>query len=158
MDADGHAWLGDAQLGRWTGTTWDADVRLTLLELRFLADRGIPHPCRDLPILPAPRTDLHTHFAGCVRGPDLVRIGAAHGMSVPADLARRAGIDASGELRRSAGGAAELSLADTTDAVRARYASALALPVDVQSTHHDMGRVYDLRRPGRRHPPLRPLR
>lgn len=140
---DGQAWLGDTHLGAWTKDGWRPDAALAPLELRFLADRGVPHPASGLAVLPSPRTDLHTHFAGCIGGPDLVRIGAAHGVVIPEDLARRAGLDASGDLRLDA----------TTDAVRARYAAALSLPVDVQSTHHDMNRVYDLRRPITKHRP-----
>ncbi|MEZ4318406.1 MAG: NUDIX domain-containing protein [Myxococcota bacterium] len=138
-----EAHLGAVRLGHVDAAgAWVVDTPLTALELRFLADRGQPHPTVDAAPW-APRTDLHTHFAGCVGGADLVRIGADTGVVFPADLLELAGITASSDL----------PLADAPDAVRHALAESLALPVDAQCTHKDMDRVYALRRPITKHRP-----
>lgn len=145
-----EAVLDGRLLGRWQDDRgWTPLTPLTAFETRLLADRFLAARA-GLPPAPAleasayrPRTDLHTHFAGCVRGADLVRIGAAHGVIYPAALLQEAGIGATGDL----------PLAAAPDEVRAALARALALPVDAACTHQDMDRVYRLRRPLTKHAP-----
>ncbi|MCB9678981.1 MAG: NUDIX domain-containing protein [Alphaproteobacteria bacterium] len=138
--------LGDVVLGTRAADGWAPETRLTALELRFLADRGFPHPTPAAVETFAPRTDLHTHFAGCVHGADLVGIGAATGVVFPAKLLALAGIAAT----------ADIPLAAAPDAVRDALARALSLPLDTQHTHKDMDRVYALRRPITKHRPAFP--
>lgn len=135
--------LGPVELGRFDPEQgWRMSTRSTPLELRYLADRGHPHPVGPLP-RQTPRTDLHTHFAGCVGGEDLVRIGAETGVRYPAALLRLAGIAAD----------ADLPLAQASEPVRAQLARALGLPISAQCTHQDMNRVYALRSPLTKHRP-----
>ena len=136
--------LGEVELGRWSAPQgWRPGTSLTAVETRFLADRGFLPPGRAPALSWAPRTDLHTHFAGCVRGPDLVRLGAAHRVRYPAALLAEAGIGASEDL----------PLDGAPPELLAALARALALPVDAPCTHQDMDRVYRLRRPLTKHAP-----
>ena len=146
--AERLASLAGRALGRWTPAEgWRAETRLTAFETRFLADRRFLPPAPGLASAPVRlRTDLHTHFAGCVRGADLVRIGAAHEVVYPAALLLEAGI----------GATQDLPLREAPEALRAALARALALPVDAPCTHQDMDRVYRLRRPLTKHGPAFP--
>ena len=78
--------LGQTELGRWDGVTLPQVTRLCPFELRYLAETGFPHPRAHSGVDEPPLTDLHTHFAGCIRGADLVRIGAEHGVVYPRAL------------------------------------------------------------------------
>ena len=67
---------------------------LSPFETRFLADNGYPHPVpEEVSEQPSALcTDLHVHFAGCVRGEDLLRIGREYRVAYPGHLLARAGI------------------------------------------------------------------
>lgn len=122
--------------------------RLSPFELRYLADTGHLHPvpvgleerCRGARLV----TDLHTHFAGCVAPDDLLAIGEAHDATVPAGLLAEAGIR---------GASAAVAIRDLSAEVRARYAAALAVPLDRRVTFRDMERIYRLRAPITKHRP-----
>lgn len=140
-----RALLGGLELGTWDGRAWRPGTALTALEVRFLADRGHPHPARATEAFRV-RTDLHTHFAGCVSGADLVQIGRAHGIVYPRALLAEVGC----------GAEADLPLAGMPEELAAQLARALELPLDAQCTHQDMDRVYRLRRPITKHLPAFP--
>jgi hypothetical protein len=124
----------DGRLGPWT-------ARLTPFELRYPADNGFPHPGHRTVVTHRhrPSTDLHTHFTGCPRGEDLVRIGLENDLSFPSRLLETAGIQA--------GSGSEVRLAALSPAVRETLAARLVLPVDRQSTFAGLERVYALRGP-----------
>ncbi len=133
---DGTARLGGVVLGHWRDG-WEAGTKLTALELRFLSDRGFPHPARNVAAMAAPRTDLHAHLAGCVRPEALLAIGAKHGVHYPAGLLAEIGVEV----------AKDLELARAPDNLVEKLARALALSIETVHTHQDMSRVYKLRRP-----------
>lgn len=119
--------------------------RLAPFETRYLADNGHPHPAG----APAGQaaglaTDLHTHFAGCVRGDDLVAVGLAAGVAYPAELLESAGIRLE---RRGA-----VPLAELSPELRGTLARALVLPLDRQVPFAELERVYRLRGPITKHP------
>jgi len=116
-------------------------ARLTPFELRYLADNGFPHPGHRTAVTHRrrPATDLHTHFTGCPRGEDLVRIGLENDVAYPSRLLETAGIQA--------GPGPEVRLAALSPAVRETLAARLVLPVDRQSTFAGLERVYALRGP-----------
>lgn len=128
------------------------DVRprhlLSPFELRYLADTGHVHPVPPgLHGSAGPArlaTDLHTHFAGCVAPGDLLAIGESHGAAIPGALLEEAGI-------RGVAGAA--SIPELSAEARARYAAALAVPLDRRVTFRDMERIYRLRAPITKHRP-----
>ena len=73
------------------GTLLDvARHRLCPFELRYAADHGrlhpVPNAARDPGPIVTPITDLHTHYAGCISGSDLVTIGIEHGVTYPSAL------------------------------------------------------------------------
>lgn len=137
---DGEARLGEVVLGRWRDG-WEPATKLTALEVRFLADRGYPHPAGAVIAAAPPRTDLHTHFAGCLRPDALLEIGAKHDLRYPAALLGELGIEVAEDLR----------LASVPANVREALGRALALAIDTQHTHQDMSRIYKLRRPITKH-------
>lgn len=137
---DGEARLGEVVLGRWSNG-WEPVTKLTGLEVRFLGDRGQPHPAGAVVAAAPPRTDLHTHFAGCIRPDALLAIGARHDLVYPAKLLAELGIDSSEDLR----------IAAMPANVREALGRALALAIDTQHTHQDMSRIYKLRRPITKH-------
>jgi ADP-ribose pyrophosphatase YjhB (NUDIX family) len=119
--------------------------RLAPFETRFLADNGHPHPPGAEDSGPALlTTDLHTHFAGCVRPEDLVATGVACGVSYPADLLEQAGI--------RTGKKDQIPLAELSPDLRALLAARLALPLDRQVPFAELETVYRLRGPITKHP------
>ncbi len=138
---DGEARLGEVVLGRWREGGWETVTKLTALEVRFLADRGSPHPAGVVVAAATPRTDLHTHFAGCIRPDALLEIGAKHDVRYPAKLLGELGIGVAEDLR----------LASAPANLREALSQALALAIDTQHTHQDMSRIYKLRRPITKH-------
>lgn len=118
--------------------------QLSPFELRYAADAGRLHPvppgARSVAEIPTPTTDLHTHFAGCVRGAELVALGAAHGVAYPRPLLEEAGA-------RPSGGAGDVPLDELPEPVRARLGERLEVPLDRCVTFLEMERVYRLRAP-----------
>ena len=116
------------------------DYRLSPFELRYAADNGVLHP---IPLaartanVRAPVTDLHSHVAACVRAEDLVALGAAHGIVYPRALLADAGIHSEHDL----------ALAELPDALAARLARRLSIPLERRITFLEMERIYRLRSP-----------
>jgi ADP-ribose pyrophosphatase YjhB (NUDIX family) len=114
--------------------------RLSPFETRYLAENGHPHP---IPKTDAPRvklaTDLHVHFAGCVRAADLVRIGLEHNIRYPVALLEEAGI----HIERTG----EVALSELTPELLSALRRSLGIPVDRQITFLEMERIYRLRAP-----------
>lgn len=111
---------------------------ITAFERRTRATTGRPPPRafdgQDAP----PATDLHAHFAGCPRPETLIEVGLRHDLAVDGALLDEAGLR---------GWSGPVPLSRLNPAQRARYAAALALPLDRQSTFRDMERAYRLRGP-----------
>lgn len=112
-------------------------------EARFLAQYGRPLPPLDpaqLAALPrcSPRTDLHTHFAGCPRAGDLLRIALEADAHYPAELLTAAG------LRGHQGG---VRLAAVPEEHRKLLEKKLSIPLDRRITFGEMERIYRLRQP-----------
>jgi ADP-ribose pyrophosphatase YjhB (NUDIX family) len=117
--------------------------RLSPFELRYAADTGRIHP---VPLAARaepswrPVTDLHTHFAGCVSGADLVRIGA----DVVYPFLEEAKIHALSGTK----------VGDWPPVVQQRLAAQLEVPIDRRVTFLDMERIYRLRSPFTKAPAL----
>ncbi len=118
---------------------------LTAFEARFLADNNVPMTLPTGAPRFSPRTDLHTHFAGALRGRTLVELAAAEqGITVPRSVLSEAGIDARQDVFTS--------LLD--EPARERLARSLDVPLDRQITFRDMERLYARRSPFTKHPRL----
>ena len=120
--------------------------RLSPFEARFLAENGHPHAIPDLasPAGEAPRTDLHTHFAGCVSAPDLVQLGVELDLGYPARSLAAIGV--------TVAPLGEVALRDLPESARARLIAALDLPLDRQVPFATLSRLYRLRAPLTKHP------
>jgi ADP-ribose pyrophosphatase YjhB (NUDIX family) len=123
------------------GSTLDVSglgYRLSPFELRYAADHGRLHPipfaARTTEKVRTPTTDLHTHYAGCVSGADLVEIGQAITMS--SALLADAGVHIDASAAR---------IGDLPEGARSRLASSLSVPIDKRITFVDMERIYRLR-------------
>jgi len=113
---------------------------LSPFEMRYLADNGLPHPVADRGAADAALvTDLHTHFAGCVRPDDLLRIGLESEVSYPAALLLEAGVRAEGAER--------VALASLPPELLSLLRQCLGVPLDRQVPFVEMERVYRLRAP-----------
>lgn len=125
----------------------DGAYLLSPIECRFLADNGAPHPAfvEAAHAATTPITDLHTHFAACVRGGDLVRLGAGHGVSYPGALLAELGIRAQGD---------RVELATLPDRTLDLLGARLAVPHDRQITFLEMERLYRWRSPLTKQPAL----
>jgi ADP-ribose pyrophosphatase YjhB (NUDIX family) len=122
---------------------------LSPFELRYAADMGGFHRIPLAARLAGPangvlKTDLHTHFAGCVGADDLVRLGAEAGVFYPRALLEEARFQASEDL----------DLGSLSGSLRERIARRLEVPLDRRVTFLDMERVYRLRAPLTKAPPM----
>ncbi|MEQ8985014.1 MAG: NUDIX domain-containing protein [Deltaproteobacteria bacterium] len=117
--------------------------RLTPYEARFMAETGTVHPRRRGTANVALRTDLHTHFAGCLTAEALVEVAVEAELVYP-DL------DALG-IRQTDGRVDRLS-----SSVRRTLAERLAIPADRQVPFAAMSDVYRRRSPITKHLPLLP--
>lgn len=121
----------------------EARYALSPFELRYASDTGRLHPvplaARAAEAIAWPRTDLHTHFAGCVLAEDLVALGAAHGVAYPAALLEEAGV--------RTGRAGDVALSELAPELRTKLASRLEVPIDRRITFREMERIYRLRAP-----------
>ena len=150
--------VGDSVVARVCGGVVTEHRPLTAFGARFLAENGVPltggplqsHTAAEPAATvghAAPsllRTDLHSHFAGCLSGHDLVDLGLAVDAVVTKDVLAQAGIFCENDMPLSA----------LDDAARARLACALDIPLDRQVTFLDMERLYAMRAPLTRHPAL----
>jgi ADP-ribose pyrophosphatase YjhB (NUDIX family) len=111
--------------------------QLSPFELRYASDHGHLHP---IPVaartksVRTPTTDLHTHFAGCVSGIDLVAMGAS--LPVSKSLLDEAGVHIENT---------STTIGALPDRARERLAHSLSVPVDKRITFVDMERIYRLR-------------
>ena len=118
-----------------------APYLLSAFELRYAADAGALHPVPTearAPLSWTPRTDLHSHFAGCVSGADLVELAAHHGISYPRALLGDARVHTDAESVR---------VGELSPLLRARLAERLEVPLDRRVTFLEMERIYRLRAP-----------
>lgn len=128
--------------------------RLCPFELRYAADHGRLHPVPTAAreagggAIVTPITDLHTHYAGCISGLDLVAIGIENAIAYPAALLAEAGVRTSTE--------ADVLLSDLPDGPRGRLARELAVAADERITFVDMERIYRLRSPITKSPDAMP--
>jgi ADP-ribose pyrophosphatase YjhB (NUDIX family) len=110
---------------------------LTAFEARYLADNDVPLPSAAASSRFVPRTDLHTHFAACLSGAELVELGARHGLVLSPAALEELGVHATRDV----------AVAALDARARGRVAAALDLPIDQQSFFLEMERRYDRRRP-----------
>jgi ADP-ribose pyrophosphatase YjhB (NUDIX family) len=153
--------VSDAALQVFVGNSVVARVRagvvvehrpLTAFGARFLAENGVPLPSGPLqsPKLQMHQghvglhTDLHSHFAGCLSGRDLVDLGLAINAVVSQDALEQAGVSC----------AHDMALDALAPVARDRFANALDIPLDRQVTFLDMERLYAMRAPLTRNPAL----
>ncbi len=115
--------------------------RLSPFEARFLAETGHPHPCSQVtPEKPLGlTTDLHTHFAGCLRPAALVELGLQAGLAYPPRLLEEAGIRVEGTD--------PVPLTLLPAAHRERLKRDLAISLDRQVPFPELERIYRLRSP-----------
>ena len=126
---------------------------LTAFGARFLAENGVP-------LASGPRqtnggtyrgdtgrlrTDLHSHFAGCLSGHDLVELGLTVDALMPKAVLELAGIFCEPD---------KLPLSALQATARDQLACALDIALDRQVTFLDMERIYAMRAPLTRHPAL----
>ncbi len=140
--------LGAITIADLTPERFDARYLLSPLECRFLADNGVPHPSApDAAHVDAtPRTDLHSHFAGCVSGAHLVEMGVEHGVTYPRALLAELGIRCEGD--------GDVELGSLPAPMRALLARRLTVPHDRQITFLEMERFYRARSPLTKSPRL----
>ena len=117
---------------------------LSPFECRVLAETGSPQVLVDLggslTPTPPPRTDLHTHFSGCIVGADLVELGVAAGILYPVERLEEAGIHVHEDVDA-------LPLSALTPSLRARLAEQLSISGQSRITFLDMEQIYRLRTP-----------
>jgi ADP-ribose pyrophosphatase YjhB (NUDIX family) len=124
----------------------DTSYILSPFETRFLAQNGFPHPVENSTVVLRPNlvTDLHSHFAGCVRPSDLIRIGIENRVIYPAHLLEEAGIHIESN--------SSLPLSELPREILKLLENHLAVPLDRRFTFLDMERIYRLRSPITKNP------
>ena len=153
----GNEWqvrVGDGVVARVKGGVLTEHRPLTAFAARFLAENGVPltnGPLQQVVTRTSGeshtdrlQTDLHSHFAGCLSGRDLVDLGLAVDAVIPHAVLEQAGVFCEHDT----------ALGSLEAAARGRFACALDLPLDRQVTFLDMERHYALRAPLTRHPAL----
>nr|WP_295783417.1 NUDIX domain-containing protein [Rhodoferax sp.] len=140
--------VGDSVVARVRAGIVTEHRPLTAFGARFLAENGVPLEGGPLQSHAAAAgvlcTDLHSHFAGCLSGHDLVDLGLAADAVVAKHVLAQAGIFIEHDMPLTA----------LDNVARARFACALDIPLDRQVTFLDMERLYALRAPLTRHPDL----
>lgn len=147
-----QVFVGDGVVARVVAGVVTEHRPLTAFGARFLGENGVPLPGGPLQSAAPPahhaanrlQTDLHSHFAACLSGHDLVELGLAVNAVLPKDTLAQAGIYSEHDM--------PLVVLDPT--ARARFACALDIPLDRQVTFIDMERLYAMRAPLTRHPAL----
>ena len=143
--------VGDSVVARVCGGAVIEHRPLTAFGARFLAENSVPLPGGPLQA-PATvdhrtgrlQTDLHSHFAGCLTGHDLVDLGLAVDAVITKDVLAQAGIFCERDM----------PLGGLEPTAHARFACALDIPLDRQATFLDMERLYAMRAPLTRHTAL----
>ncbi len=118
--------------------------QLSAFECRYLAEYGRLHtvPSGAVPRAEV-RTDLHSHFAGCVAASTLVELAAERGVTYPPALLEAAGIRLQGSR--------PLPVAELSPPIRRALAAKLEVPTQRRITFLDMERIYRLRSPLTKH-------
>lgn len=119
--------------------------RLTPYEARFLAETGVAHPRTSDAIDVVLRTDLHTHYAGCLPAARLVAIGRDAGVSYPQMLLEQVGVRTS---------APEVRIDELGEGAVAALTAGLSIPLDRQVPFREMQSIYRRRAPITKHLPL----
>jgi ADP-ribose pyrophosphatase YjhB (NUDIX family) len=118
---------------------------LSPIESRYLAENDAPLAIPEgQGTIETPATDLHTHFAGCVRAKELIDIGLAAEVAFPSSLLEGIGIHVS-----TAG--ARVRLADLSAPMLAKLEDQIAIPIDRRVPFAEMERIYRLRAPITKH-------
>ena len=91
-------------------------------------------------------TDLHTHFAGCLRPEELIKVGLKHDLAIPADLMSKIGIDTAKYNRDEKNNIKLNDLAKNREDI-AKYADAMRIPLEQQETFNKMEEIYVMRGP-----------
>lgn len=111
---------------------------LSPFEARYLAEHERPHPPAPPMALPQLVTDLHSHFAGCPRGKDLVALGCQLDLPYPTTLLAELGIHVDGE---------QVRLRDLSEGMLQSLAWGLGLPEDQQTPFAELEAIYRRRAP-----------
>ena len=119
--------------------------RLTPYEARFLAETGVAHPRTADAIDVVLRTDLHTHYAGCLSAERLVAIGREAGVSYTRALLEQVGVRTSKP---------ELRVDELGDGALGALIEGLSVPLDRQVPFREMQSIYRRRAPITKHLPL----
>lgn len=153
-DDELHVCVGDNVVARVHAGVMTEHRPLTAFAARFLAENGMPlanGPLQGIATATTAdgesgrlQTDLHSHFAGCLSGRDLVDLGLTVDAAIPQTVLAQAGIFCERDTPLSA----------LAPAARDRLACALDIPLDRQVTFLDMERLYAMRAPLTRHPAL----
>lgn len=146
--------VGDNVVARVRAGVMTEHRPLTAFAARFLAENGMPlanGPLQGVATATTAdgesgrlQTDLHSHFAGCLSGRDLVDLGLTVDAAIPQTVLAQAGIFCERDT----------PLRTLAPAARDRLACALDIPLDRQVTFLDMERLYAMRAPLTRHPAL----
>lgn len=112
---------------------------LSPFETRFLAQNGFPHEVKSFLTDFSPKliTDLHTHFAGCVSGQELINIGIEHNVIYSSHLLEMAGIHVQEDL----------PLSSLSPELKKILAQRLCIPLDRRVAFLGMEKIYQLRAP-----------
>lgn len=118
----------------------DSRWRLGSLEARFLAEFGHPmlRPAHCFTSEPVSRTDLHTHFAGCIESKNLVALAIKHGIHYPAAQLASLGSSFSGE---------EVALDSLSPSIIQQLINRMSVPSERRITFSELEQIYALRRP-----------
>ena len=100
-------------------------------------------------------TDLHTHFAGCLSPEDLVEVGLEHHISIPASLAKKAGIDITQYAVDKQDNILLSDIAARHDDME-KYMDSMRIPLEQQETFNKMEEIYVMRGPFTKNPDMFP--
>ena len=115
---------------------------LSVFACRHLSDFGHLPPQPPIPAGVYLRTDLHSHFSGCVRPADLIEIGLACAVAYPASLLGEVGIKTTSDLPLSAMSPAQLG----------RIRENLSIPLEQRVPFSGLERIYRFRSVITKHP------
>ena len=91
-------------------------------------------------------TDLHTHFAGCLKPEDLIEVGLKHHLTIPSGMLSKIGIDIAKYTQNEQNSIKLEDLAKNQEDI-AKYADAMRIPLEQQETFNKMEEVYVMRGP-----------
>ncbi len=124
----------------------DVQHRLTNFELRLLSqgtENGVPFSREKVGDF-KPETDLHTHFAGALRGESLMKVGIAHDIDYPVEYLKIAKINIDNYTPDANG---RVKLADLNEVDRQHLTEALSLSQIAPDTFSKMDEKYKIRGP-----------